>query len=656
MICFVNLGVTGLWDLDEALYTSIAREMSVRGDWVVPTYNTGVFYDKPPLMFWLMMCSFKLLGESEFSARLPAAILAIGTALATYHLARRLFSAEVGFWAGLITTSNIIFTVSARAATVDSALTFVTTLAMAVFAKGARIGEVAGTGHHVPMVGVPSAPRPKPLNVADQLPKPSASDGRHRAPCTHGRCACYFRDRQLAFLPTSWSVYALLGALLGLAVLAKGPVGFLLPAVSLGLFLLVMNGTSDTPVGNALRGVPDTGHSLASWNATESVPYSNHRATGIVQSHLARTFAVLWQTIRVFSPRKVLRVTWAMRPLTVLAFTAQVALPWYLMIYVRTNGEWLDVFVTKYNLGPLFKPFLGHRGPFYYHFVVVLVGLFPWSVFLGPTIVNTCHAIRARGKDLPSYVFVVCWIAAFFGFWSTCSTKLPHYVLPAYPALAMLTGCFLHAWLQRADAAAGYVMPIATGIFLGVGVAMLAVLPLVTARYVPGEPIVALLGLAPAIGGGLSWYFLVRGRRRSYLAAFAAASVLFITMLFGWAAVHVDRHQHSRPLMEEVRRDSPAEPQIAGYKYCDASTVYYARGPVAECDDTAHLRKFLDRSPHPYVVTTSDGSKDLETLMPGQWRVVARRPRFLAKGEIVVLAPQASATRFSRWDKGMGRF
>ena len=166
-----------------------------------------------------------------------------------------------------------------------------------------------------------------------------------------------------------------------------------------------------------------------------------------------------------------------MRPLTVLAFTALVALPWYVAITWRTDGQWLAQFVTKYNLGPFLKPFLGHRGPFYYHFVVVLVGLFPWSVFLGPTIVNAYRAIRARGKDLPSYVFVVCWIGVFFGFWSTCSTKLPHYVLPAYPALAILTGCFLHAWIQRAEAAARHVMPIATGIFLGVGVAMLAVLP-----------------------------------------------------------------------------------------------------------------------------------------------------------------------------------
>ena len=175
VICLVNLGVTGLWDLDEALYTSIAREMSLRGDWVVPTFNTGVFYDKPPLMFWLMMGSFKLLGTSEFSARLPAAICAIGTALATYHLARRLFSAEVGFWAALATTSNILFTISARAATVDSALVFVTTLVMALFAKGARIGET-----------VEVQPTANPGQGVGRIANPS----------------------HMTFLPTSWSVYA----------------------------------------------------------------------------------------------------------------------------------------------------------------------------------------------------------------------------------------------------------------------------------------------------------------------------------------------------------------------------------------------------------------------------------------------------------------
>jgi hypothetical protein len=109
--------------------------------------------------------------------------------------------------------------------------------------------------------------------------------------------------------------------------------------------------------------------------------------------------------------------------------------------------------------------------------------------------------------------------------------------------------------------------------------------------------------------------------------------------------------------MEEVRRDSPAAPQIAGYKYCDASTVYYAGGPVAECDDAVRLRAFLQRSPHPYVVTTDDEWTNLESEMPGRWRVVARRPRFLSKGEIVVLAPQAAvAASLSRRGDGTTRF
>ena len=569
-------------------------------------------------MFWLMMGSFKFLGESEFSARLPAAILAIGTALATYHLARRLFSAEVGFWAGLVTASNIIFTVSARAATVDSALVFVTTLAMALFAKGARIGEAAG-------------------------PRPADSPGHDS-----GRLV---NSTQIACLPASWSVYALLGVLLGLAVLAKGPIGFLLPAASLGLFLLVMNEPAASPIPGNLGSEQKQ---LSPFAPRKYATFAERKAT--MRQSLAcwslnwigRGCAVSWRVLALFSPRKLLRVTWAMRPLTVLAFAALVALPWYVAITWRTDGQWLAQFVTKYNLGPFIKPFLGHRGPFYYHFVVVLVGLFPWSVFLGPTIVNACRALRARGKDFPSYLFVVCWIGVFFGFWSTCSTKLPHYVLPAYPALAILTGCFIHAWIERTAVVARHIMPIATGIFLGVGIVMLAVLPWVTARYAPGEEIVAILGIVLAAGGGLSWWFLARDRRRSYVAAFSAASVLFITMLFGWAAIHIDRHQHSRPLMEEVRRDSPAEPQIAGYKYCDASTVYYARGPVAECDDAGRLRDFLARSPHPYVVTSGDELQSLESLVPLAWRVVARRPRFLAKGEIVVLAPQARPADLTR--------
>lgn len=324
---FANLGATGLWDLDEALYSSIAREMTVRGDWIVPTFNGHLFPEKPPLMFWLMMGSFKAIGVSQFAARLPAALLAIGTALATYHLARRLFSAEVGFWAGLVVASNIIFTVSARAATVDSALTFITTLVMLLFAVGAGIGE----------------PRDEAATRA-------------------------------GFLPKSWLTFAAIGGLLGLAILAKGPVGFLLPAASLGLFLLIAN-----------RKGKEDGLGGPSYAASGTWP---------------RTSEMLKQLVATFSPLRILRVTWSMRPLTVLFAAALVAVPWFVLVALKTDGEWLAQFVTKFNLGPFVKPFLGHRGPFYYHFAVVLVGLFPWSIFLGPTVAHAWRSVRARQRSV----------------------------------------------------------------------------------------------------------------------------------------------------------------------------------------------------------------------------------------------------------------
>jgi 4-amino-4-deoxy-L-arabinose transferase-like glycosyltransferase len=303
-------------------------------------------------------------------------------------------------------------------------------------------------------------------------------------------------------------------------------------------------------------------------------------------------------------------------------------------VAVKTDGEWLRQFVTKYNVGPFVKPFLGHRGPWYYHFVVVLVGFFPWSVFLGPTVAHAWRAVRERGREMPCYVFVVCWIAVYFGFWSVCSTKLPHYVLAAYPALAILTACFLDAWSERAEVAAHYMMPTATAIFVAVGVLMLAVLPWVAARYAPGDEIIALLGLTLVIGGGAAMSLLLAKRRFAYLSAIAAASVIFIAAFFGWAALRIDRHQHSRPLLTAVFGDTAVVPQIAGYKYLDPSTVYYARGTVAEIDSGEKLAGFLAESKNPYVLTTGDGLKELEAQMPGSWRVVARQPRFLSKGEM----------------------
>lgn len=137
LVFFVNLGGPRLWDRDEPRNAGCAVEMMERGDWIVPMFNSELRVHKPVLLYWFMMSAYALFGVSEFAARFWSAVFGLGTVLATYHIGRRLFSAQTGLWAAVILPSCIMFPVAARAATPDSVLIFFTTLATLVYVHGA---------------------------------------------------------------------------------------------------------------------------------------------------------------------------------------------------------------------------------------------------------------------------------------------------------------------------------------------------------------------------------------------------------------------------------------------------------------------------------------------------------------------------------------
>ena len=91
-----------------------------------------------------------------------------------------------------------------------------------------------------------------------------------------------------------------------------------------------------------------------------------------------------------------LKSLWQLRPITGAIVILAVALPWYIMVGLRTDGVWLEQFFAKFNLRPFMQPILGHSGPFWLHVPYLLIGFFPWSVFLGPAIIETIRRIRDR--------------------------------------------------------------------------------------------------------------------------------------------------------------------------------------------------------------------------------------------------------------------
>jgi len=577
LVFFTNLGAVALWDEDEPLYATCAREMLQRGDWVVPTYNGDVFPEKPPLMFWLMIVGFKAFGVTEFTARFWSAICGVLAVVVTFRLGRRMFGRRAGLWAGLIMATSLLFTVSARAATVDAALVLLTTTAFWLF---------------VSSIGVLDAER-----SGDKPPAHTGSEGPREPRC----------GLQLG-LSLCWWRMALLYGCLGLAVLAKGPVGVVLPVAVLGLFLAWLQRVGQEPA--------------------DAPPVSG-------QSRLAR--ATGW--LHVFRPLNLLQAGWRLRPLTALVVVGLVALPWYVMVSLRTEGEWLARFLGEQNLQRVLKPMQGHQGPVWYYVPAILIGLFPWSLMVCPALGMTARRLRTYDREWARWLLLACWAGVYFVFWSLVSTKLPHYVLPAYPALALMIGRLIDRWLAEPAAFRRWWLHGTAVALLVVGAGLLVGIPVAAGRVLPGEALLGLVGLVPLFGAGVWLWFLRRGQLARLMPTLAATGAATLVAIFGFAALRVDRHQNARHFFAAIEQESAGPAQLAAYKFLRESTVFYAGRPVEFFDDLEQLRQFLEHHEQTtYLFTSGEFAERIECAFPGQFRVVLRRPRFLKKGEVLLLA------------------
>ena len=123
-----------LMDTTEARYGEIGRKMATLGDWVTPWYDVGVpFWGKPPLSFWATAGSMRLLGVSEFTARLPHLLCgALITALA-WRFARRRGSTREALLAVALLGGSALFFVSVGAVMTDTVMVLCTTASLYSF-------------------------------------------------------------------------------------------------------------------------------------------------------------------------------------------------------------------------------------------------------------------------------------------------------------------------------------------------------------------------------------------------------------------------------------------------------------------------------------------------------------------------------------------
>ena len=568
-VMMIRVGNTHLWDQDEGFYAATAAEMHARNDWVTPTFNGKLFAHKPPMMFWGMMVGYELFGVSELGARFVSSLFGLGTVFLTYAIARKLFDATTGLFAGLAIGSCIMFTIVARSATADAHLTFFTILALYLW-------------------------------VSDYFSK-AASD----------------RDQKLFSI--HWRTWMMTYAAMGLAVLTKGPIGFLFPTAVIGLFLLTEQQVV-SPTGSAFA------KRLFNW-------------------------------MRPYGPISFVRTVWAMRPITAAVIVLCVASPWYMLVQWRTNGAFLQEFIGVHHLGRMSQAMDNHSGPVYYYLLACLIGMYPWSAFAIPTAMSWIGQSRVA-RHSRAVRFVSCWVAVYLVIFSLASTKLPNYVLPAYPALAIIIGRYFSMWTQDLHSVsqnwltAGWILMIAFGVLIAVGVPGLGLIPwngktaldrigmaqMLQQRFVW----LGVAGLPLILFGTLGAWFLWSTRPRLAAASFSIAAVSMIMVLSQFVAPELDRFQSPQRLAQRWSSQvGSVDTHVAVFGFFRPTLVFYFGRDIHFCDSADEAIDFAKMGGDSILVTTESQYARLKDQLPDSTQIIERISQFPNRGEVLVLGDKS---------------
>ena len=241
----------------EVNYAQTAKEMLAAGDFLSPQIYGNYWYDKPIFFYWELLAAFSVFGVTDFAARFfPALFAAAGLGL-TYAFARRLYDERTAFWSALILGTSVLYSFLAKLILTD--------LSLFVFFGGTLAAFYIG-----------------------------------------------YRERRRSFFYIAY-------ACAGLAVLTKGPIGFLLPGLIILVFLLA-----------------------------------------------ARDLSALG---RICLP-------------TGLLVFATVCAPWYVYMYLMHGADFVNTFLGIHNVLRATVSEHAQWDVWYFYLGIYVLGMFPWSFAL----------------------------------------------------------------------------------------------------------------------------------------------------------------------------------------------------------------------------------------------------------------------------------
>jgi 4-amino-4-deoxy-L-arabinose transferase-like glycosyltransferase len=138
LLLLPSIGGRALWEPDEARYAEIPREMLAGGDFVTPRLNGILYFEKPPLIYWLEAGAQRLLGRDPWALRLPIALLALGGIAAVYFAARSLYGRRAALGAAIVLASCPLYFGMAQVLSLDMGVSVFLSAALLAFLLATR--------------------------------------------------------------------------------------------------------------------------------------------------------------------------------------------------------------------------------------------------------------------------------------------------------------------------------------------------------------------------------------------------------------------------------------------------------------------------------------------------------------------------------------
>ncbi|MBD2578698.1 glycosyltransferase family 39 protein [Oscillatoria sp. FACHB-1406] len=359
-------------------------------------------------------------------------------------------------------------------------------------------------------------------------------------------------------------------------------------------------------------------------------------------------FAFLWYVGRL---KEVLR---EMGVLVGGILVSAIALPWFVLVIQRNGEAYIDSFFGYHNVERFTHVVNGHAAPWYFYFLVVLVGFLPWSVYLPVAIARLRIPARSRWQAQPRNshlgIFALSWFAVIFLFFTIAVTKLPSYTLPLIPAAAILVSLFWSQKLSDSEPVKENKQK-SWGFFLSAAINALILLVLAIASWFSPR-LIGYDAAAPNIGelfgqtglsvrsaivwgmasGAIALLLWKTSTRRWILPVNLIAFALFLLFVLTPANFFIDRVRQ-QPIRElaaiAAQSQQPGENLLmTGFK--KPTFVFYSQRPVqffyGKEDTMSYARETAaTASPTLLLLSQSTAFSNTFGLQPNQYQIVGQR-------------------------------